>query len=238
LRLNKSPRSSLPLKTYALKHPIEVLYEDEHYMVFNKPAGLLVIPTPENEQKTLVNIVNCQYAPQDNSWKLHPCHRIDRETSGVIVFAKGKRCQQLMMDIFKKRAITKTYIALVHGKLTKKRGEFRRPVKDIHRKKFGKNRPAVPAVTRYKVVKVKKSFNIVEVQPVTGRTNQIRIHFSQAGHPLVGDRKYAIARNYALKFRRTALHAASLEWTHPVNRRRVSVKSDLPTDMKEFITNN
>ena len=73
---------------------------------------------------------------------------------------------------------------------------------------------------------------------MTGRTNQIRIHFSQAGNPLVGERKYAFARDYALKFRRTALHAASLEWRHPVSHRKICVKSDLPEDMGKFITNN
>lgn len=236
--MNKSLRSSLPFKTYVSKHPIEALYEDDCYVVFNKPAGLLVIPTPKKEQKTLVNIVNCQYASQQNSRKLHPCHRIDRETSGAIIFAKGKRAQQLMMDVFKRRAITKKYIAFVHGKMPEKCGEFRRPIKDAYQKKFGKSRSAVSAVTRYKVIKIKKQFSVVDIQPITGRTNQIRIHFSQAGHPIVGERKYAFARDYVLKFRRTALHAASLEWEHPIERRTVSVQSNLPKDMAEFITKN
>jgi len=118
---------------------IDILYEDDHYIVFDKPAGLLVIPTPKNERKTLVNIVNQQYAGQKDSVKLHPCHRIDRETSGVIIFAKGKRNQKLMMDLFKRRAVEKKYIAFVHGRLPLKRGEFRKPVKDIHQRKFRKS---------------------------------------------------------------------------------------------------
>jgi len=229
---------SLPTKAHISRHPIEILHEDDHYIVFDKPMGLLVIPTSRNEQNTLVNIGNQQYASQKDSRKLHPCHRIDRETSGAIIFAKGKRCQQLMMDLFKKRVVTKKYIAFVHGALPAKTGEFRKPVKDAHQKKYGRSQPATPAITHYKVLEVKGQYSVVEVQPVTGRTNQIRIHFSQAGHPLLGDRKYAFARDYALKFRRTALHAASLAWEHPISREKICVQSDLPKDMEEFLTKN
>lgn len=236
--MNKCLRNSLPKKTGVSKYPIEILYEDDHYIVFDKPPGLLVIPTPKNERKTLTNIVNEEYTSRENSWKWHPCHRIDRETSGVIIFAKGKRCQKLMMDVFKKREVVKKYIAFVHGKLSSERGEFHKPVKDVYQKKFRRGLPATPAITRYKVLKAKRAFSIVEVQPVTGRTNQIRIHFSQAGHPIVGDRKYAFARDYTLKFRRTALHAASLKWMQPVSQKWVNVESDLPKDMKEFLKNN
>jgi 23S rRNA pseudouridine1911/1915/1917 synthase len=230
--LNKSSCNSLPTGTHAPKHPIKALYEDDHYIVFDKPAGLLVIPTAKNENRTLVNIVNQQYAADEKSWKLHPCHRIDEDTSGVIIFAKGKHAQQLMMDLFKRRSITKKYIAFIHGRLPSEKGEFRNPVY----KQFGRKRVFSSAITRYKVLNVKKNFSVVEVQPITGRTNQIRIHFSQAGHPLLGERKFAFARDYALKFRRTALHAASIAWMHPVYHRSICVQSEVPKDMAEFIT--
>ena len=228
----------LPVRTCVEECPIEILYEDAHYVVFDKPAGLLVIPTPKNEQRTLVNIVNQQYAFNIGSFKLYPCHQIDRETSGAIIFAKGKRCQKLMMDLFKKRVVIKKYIAFIHGRLIETHGEFRKLVKDIHKKKFHRNQPATPALTRYRVVKSNPQFSVVEVRPITGRTNQIRIHFSEAGHPLLGERKYAFAQDYSLKFRRTVLHAASLELTHPVSQRKISVESTLPKDMKKFLTNH
>ncbi|HQP10035.1 MAG TPA: RNA pseudouridine synthase [Candidatus Omnitrophota bacterium] len=229
--MNKSPSNSLPPSTNTPRHPIKILYEDDHYIVFDKPAGLLVIPTSKNEKRTLVNIVNQQYAAGEGTPKLHPCHRIDEDTSGAIIFAKGKSFQRMMMDLFKRRYVTKKYIALVHGRLPSEKGEFRNPVY----KQFGRKRVFSSAITRYRVLSAKRQFSIVEVQPVTGRTNQIRIHFSQAGHPLLGERKFAFARDYALKFRRTALHAASVEWKHPVYHRTVSVQSDLPKDMSEFI---
>ena len=221
-----------------LRSWINVLYEDDQYIVFDKPAGLVVIPTPKRESKTLVSIVNQQCVGQSDSSKLHPCHRIDRDTSGVIIFAKGKRNQKLMMDCFKNRAVEKKYIAFVHGILPSKSGEFRKSIKDFGHRKFQKNIPAIPAVTTYKVIEIRKDFSIVEVQPVTGRTNQIRIHFSQAKHPVVGDRKYAFARDYPLKFRRTALHAAQLEWTHPVSQKKICVRSNMPKDMAEFANFN
>ncbi len=232
--MNKSSCNSLPSRTRIPKHLITVLYEDDHYIVFDKPSGLLVIPTPKGETRTLVNIVNQQYASGGQSWKLHPCHRIDKETSGAIIFAKGKASQKMMMDVFRERHITKKYVAFVHGKLSPESGEFRKSIQG----KLRSNKKSVSAITRYKVLETKKQFCVVEVRPVTGRTNQIRIHFSQAGHPLVGDRKHSFARDYALKFRRTALHAASLEWAHPVSHKTIKVKSDLPKDMVEFITKN
>src|SRR3989338_525560 len=220
-----------------LRKPIPVLYEDESYIVFDKPAGLLVIPTPQCEKNTLVNIVNHKYAPSQG-WRLHPCHRLDRETSGAILFAKGKQCQKLMMGVFQKRTVIKKYIALVQGRLSKAAGELRSRVLDFDQKKYRKGSAGQLAITRYRMLQQKRVFGIVEVQPLTGRTNQIRIQFSEIGHPLVGERKYARGRDYALKFRRAALHACALEWTQPVSHKRIHVTADLPDDMEVFIARN
>jgi len=216
---------------------IQILYEDEGWIVFDKPAGLLVIPTPRNEENTLVNIVNQQYSDK-GSWRLHPCHRLDKETSGAIIFAKGKRHQKLMMDLFKQRQVQKMYIAFVHGQLPKKSGELCWAIRDLDQRRFQKKTPAQMAISRYKVIEEYKLFSVVEVQPITGRTNQIRIQFSQHGHPLVGDRKYAYPRDYKLKFRRTALHAAAIVWQSPVTRKEINIQSDLPNDMEVFLGNN
>src|ERR1039457_6836613 len=104
-----------------LRIQIPVLYEDENCLVFNKPSGLLVIPTDKNEQHTLVNIVNQQYTPpvagQASQGHLYPAHRLDRDTSGVILFAKGKETQEKLMQFFKDKEVKKTYIAFVHGRV-------------------------------------------------------------------------------------------------------------------------
>lgn len=216
-----------------MKKEIPVLYEDDSFIVFDKPSGLLVIPAPQNEHNTLVNVVNQQYADK-GFWRLWPCHRLDKETSGAIIFAKGKSHQKMMMEVFKQREVLKKYIAFVHGKLSSQQGELCSAIRSFDHKKFRKNVSAQLAITRYKVIEQKKLFSIIEVQPVTGRTNQIRIHFSEKKHPLVGDRKYAFGRDYSLKFRRTALHAAELGWKHPVTDQKIKVQSVLPKDMEEF----
>lgn len=214
---------------------IEVLYEDDYYIVFNKPAGLLVIPTPKKEKRTLDSIVNEQYAAPERSSNLHPCHRLDRDTSGVIVFAKGKSAQRLMMDVFKQRGINKKYVAFVRGVLKRDNGEIKRAVNDLDHRKFNKNSAAKLAITRYKVIERKDKFTVVDVELVTGRTNQIRIHFSQIGYPLIGERKYAKGSDCTVKFKRIALHASSLECINPVTKKKITVRAELPQDMKKIM---
>jgi len=219
-----------------LKKRIKVLFEDEYFIVFDKPSGIVVIPTPQKDNLCLTQIVNREYASHIAPKKLHPCHRIDRDTSGAIIYAKGKHFQRLMMDKFRKHEVKKVYIAFVHGIIRKKRGEMRSYISNIERLRFTRGPFYMFAVTKYRVLEYKNKFSVVEVYPVTGRTNQIRIHFKEIGHPLVGERKYAFARDYSLKFRRAALHAHILEWNHPVNGEKVKVVSDLADDMKRLLS--
>ncbi len=213
---------------------VPILYKDDCYLVVDKPAGLLVVPTPQKEKNTLTDIVNAQCrTPQEE--RIYPCHRLDRETSGVIIYAKGTRNQELLMEQFKHGRVSKKYIAFVQGKLKNPAGEIKSYIRDREQERFQKNAPAKFAVTRYKVLEVRRRFSIVEVNPVTGRTNQIRIHFSEMHHPLVGERKYTFGKDFELKFRRTALHAAEVEFTNPVSRKKISVASPLPEDMEKFL---
>lgn len=215
-----------------LKSPVPVLYEDAACVVFDKPSGLLTIPTDKNEEHTLVTLVNTQ---QDAGGSLHPAHRLDRDTSGVILFAKGKANQQTLMQAFKEKRVHKQYIAFAHGHVKPVEGKIRIPIKDLYQRKFQRHAPAQSALTHYKVREYHKDFTVVDVMPVTGRTNQIRIHFAKIGHPLVGEDKYAFRKDFVLRFRRTALHAARLEWPHPLTGKMVAVQSPLPQDMEKFL---
>jgi RluA family pseudouridine synthase len=209
---------------------VQVLYEDENCLVFNKPSGLLVIPTDRNEQHTLVNIVSRQ-----QGYQLYPGHRLDRDTSGAILFAKNKDIQQRLMQFFKEKRVHKTYIAFVHGRVAQPRGKIRIPIKDFHQRKFARHLPAQSALTHYEVEDYHKDFTVVKVMPITGRTNQIRIHFAKIGHPLVGEDKYAFRRDFALRFRRTALHALRLEWPRIGGGEMIKVEAPLAADMAEFL---
>ncbi|MDP2911331.1 MAG: RNA pseudouridine synthase [Candidatus Omnitrophota bacterium] len=162
-----------------------IVYEDGYIFVVNKPSGMLVVPTPKGETNTLTDLLNQELDRRGAQANAYPCHRIDRETSGLIIYAKGQSIQKIMMEQFKKHLVKKTYIAFVHGIVRKDSGTLKGNVYNQKRRK------TELMITGFKVLERKKDFTIVEVQPVTGRTNQIRIHFKELGHSLVGESVYA-----------------------------------------------
>ncbi len=204
----------------------KIIYEDEYLIVVDKPSGMLVIPTPNKETNTLTDLLNRELDERHIEANAHPCHRIDRETSGLIIYAKGKKAQQLMMEEFRKKTVKKTYVAFVHGDVRKKFDTIER---DIYNKSKGRKENAE---TKYTVIEKRKDFTMIEAMPVTGRTNQIRIHLKSIGHPLVGESVYAFRKDFDLKFKRAALHASYLRFTHPVTKEVMEFKSPLPEDMK------
>ncbi len=202
---------------------IPVVYEDEWLLVLNKPCGLLTIPTPKKELRTLTSILNEDLKEKGLSCRLYPCHRLDRETSGLIIYAKGKSMQRKTMEIFGQKKIKKTYFAFVQGLLSDSEGEIRNPLE-------GKI-----AITKYRVMEKRKGFSIVEIMPLTGRTNQIRIHFKRIGHPVVGETRFAFRRDFKLKAKRLCLHAKKLEFVHPATKKIISLVVPLPPDMEDFL---
>ncbi len=191
---------------------IPIIYEDEWLLVADKPSGLLSVPTPKNEKRTLTSILN-----------LYPCHRLDRETSGLIIYAKNKNIQQKMTDAFRARGVHKSYIALVRGEPYKNQGEIKNRIEGLSAK------------TRYKVIEKRRDFAILEVNPLTGRTNQIRIHLKQIGYPILGETKYAFRRDFMIKARRLMLHAWRIEFRHPVSGKLLQLESGPPDDFKKFL---
>jgi len=202
---------------------IPVLYEDASLLIVDKPSGLLTIPTPKKEKRTLGSILDSYLKEKGELFLAHPCHRLDRETSGVIIYAKGKSLQRKVMELFKARAVKKSYLAFVHGRLASERGEIKNSIEGM------------PAVTGYKVIEQRSNFAIVEVNPLTGRTNQIRIHFKQIGYPLVGESKFVFRRDYQLRSKRLCLHARSVEFMHPLTGKKIHIDTGLPQDLKKFL---
>jgi len=205
---------------------IPIVYEDNWLLVLNKPTGLLTIPTPKKELRTLTSILNDDLKKRGLSYRLYPCHRLDRETSGLIIYAKGKSLQKKMTDVFREKKVKKVYLAFVQGRLPYDKGDMRYPIE-------GKS-----ALTKYAVVEKRNGFSVVEITPLTGRTNQIRIHFKQIGHPLLGETKFAFRRDFKLKAKRLCLHAKKLEFIHPVTNKTISLVTQLPPDLKDFLNKN
>ncbi len=201
---------------------IPVIYEDKWLLVAQKPAGLLTIPAANRQRRTLAGILNEVLKNRDIGYRLHPCHRLDKETSGLIIFAKGKSVQKKMMQEFKQRKVSKTYIAFVQGRLVKNKGLIRSPV-------GGKS-----ALTRFEVLRRLKYFSIVRIQPLTGRKNQIRLHFREIGHPVVGEDRFVFRRDFKMKANRLCLHAQGLDFSHPVTRLAVCLKAELPEYFKKL----
>ncbi|NTV28610.1 MAG: RluA family pseudouridine synthase [Candidatus Omnitrophica bacterium] len=225
-------------KRFSSDKPFVVLYEDDHYIAFFKPAGLLTVPADRGVDQSLADMVNAQFSHRPGvpeGMKLHPCHRLDKETSGVVVFAKGHASQEALMDLFRDKKVHKKYIAFVHGRLRHAKGEIDTPIRDV---KPGGGQEKKEAVTRYYLQEQRHRFAIVEVVPLTGRTNQIRIHFTELGHPLVGENKFIYRKDYNLKFKRAALHASELEFVHPVTGQPVKIVAPLSIDMKNFLERN
>jgi len=205
---------------------IPIVFEDDWLLIVNKPAGLLTVPTPKNESRTLINILNKDVEDRGLKYRLYPCHRLDRQTSGLLIFAKSKSIEEKIADAFRNRQISKKYIAFVHGKLSQKSGQINSIIE-------GKS-----ALTKYKVIQKKSNYSIVEVVPVTGRTNQIRIHFKSIGHPLVGEDKFTFRKDFPLRFKRVCLEAKELNFKHPQTGKDMIISIDLAQDLKDFLSHH
>ncbi len=202
---------------------IPIVYEDDWLLVVNKPAGLLSVPTPKKESRTLTSILNQDAVERGLKYRLYPCHRLDRQTSGLVIYAKGKSIEKKMTDAFYDRLVQKKYIAFVHGKLAHPAGKISVAIEGKH------------ALTKYKVIKEKSNYSVVEVSPVTGRTNQIRIHFKSIQHPLVGEDKFVFRKDFALRFKRICLEAEGLNFKHPVSGKELKINIELAKDLKDFL---
>lgn len=212
----------MPLYKYTIGN-IGVVFEDNWLLVVDKPSGLLTIPTPKNETRTLTSILNENLKKNNLAYRLHPCHRLDKDTSGLIIYAKGKSSQEKMMEEFRQRRVKKLYLAFVHGNVFKEAGQINNPIE------------GQAAVTKYQVLQRKKDFTVVEIKPLTGRKNQIRIHFKQIGHPLVGETKFAFRRDFKLKSKRLCLQAQKLKFIHPITQKNISLQIGLAKDMQNFL---
>jgi len=221
---------------------LHLLYEDSSLLVINKPAGLLTVPLPSQpDEPTLLNQVKHHLRSHK---KLEPLvvHRIDRDTSGVVIFAKTPEAQRGLKEQFERRKAERVYLAVVYGHPKPERGTWRDflawdqdQLKQQRAERRDRN--AKEAVCHYLTLEKFKGAALIEVSLVTGKRNQIRVQAGLRGHPLVGEKKYVYdpAPQYRIEFGRQALHARHLKFLHPVNNRPMSFEASPPDDFQELI---
>ena len=215
--------------------PIDVVFEDAHLIVINKPAGLVVHPGSGNWEGTLLNAL-LQHAPSlAHIPRAGIVHRLDKDTSGLLVVAKTLSAQTALVRQLQDHSVTREYLAVVHG-FVQTAGTVDAP---IGRHKTLRTRMAVapngkPAITHYEPAAHYLQATLVRCQLETGRTHQIRVHLTSIGHPIVGDPVYGAHRK-SPAFTRQALHAEKLALTHPASGRRRKWSAPIPADMKQLI---
>lgn len=219
---------------------LEVLYEDKDIVVINKPAGLVVHPSNTRKLGTLANALLFRYPEIRGVGEdvLRPgiVHRLDKDTSGVMVIAKHNQAFVYLKNIFKKREVEKRYLALVKGHLASPEGVINLKIsrsKSLPTKQVTHETQGRDAITYYKVVKRFRDYDLVEAFPKTGRMHQIRVHFHAIGHPVVGDSKYG-RKNYFLGLSRHFLHSYFLKFKLP-NGKIKEFKADLPDDLQKAL---
>ena len=219
--------------------PLTVLYQDNDIIVVDKPASLTVHPAPGHPSGTLVNALLAVTPDlRGISGTLRPgiVHRLDKDTSGLMVVAKNDRAMRSLQRQLKDRSVRKTYLALVHGVLSPREGTIEAPIgrHPKNRKKMAVVAGGRESVTKYRLREeiAGGRFALLEVQPVTGRTHQIRVHMAAIGHPIVGDAVYG---RKSQVIGRQFLHAWKLGFQMPVGGREVEFESPLPADLREAL---
>jgi len=220
--------------------PLTVIHEDEHLAVIDKSSGMVVHPGAGRQTNTLANALLYRFPEIEGlgpKEKPGIVHRLDKETSGVILVARTKKAYQELQRQFKAREVEKLYIGLVWGKMPQGEGKITwaigRHTKHGERMSIKTHKPRI-AETRYRVKMPLREFTLLEIHPITGRTHQIRVHLAASGHPVVGDSRYG-RKKVTSGCPRLFLHAHHLTVAHPSSGERVTFQSPLPLDLTQFL---
>jgi 23S rRNA pseudouridine1911/1915/1917 synthase len=213
---------------------LDIIFEDDYLLIVNKPSGLIVHPDDKSKNGTLCNIVSNYYFKKGYDLSVKYAHRIDIDTSGIIIFSKDMLTQAYMNNIISTHTLERYYICLASGSFKDKKGTINLPIgEDRHHKsrrrvsKTGQN-----AITHYEVIKEYNGFSKLLVKLQTGRTHQIRVHMSHIGHPLLGDELYGGSLK---KIKRVALHSYLVRFNHPVTGEKIELKKEMPYDLKKIL---
>ena len=221
--------------------PLDVVYEDDDIIIVNKPKGMVVHPANGNPDGTLVNAVMslCKGSLSGIGGEIRPgiVHRLDKDTSGLIIIAKNDVAHINLSKQIKDRRVKKIYIALVKGNVSENEATVNMPIgrstKD--RKKMAVRKDGKEAITHFKVLKRYGKYTLLELKIDTGRTHQIRVHMAEIGHPVVGDMIYSNGKN-EFGIEGQMLHAKSLDFQHPVTGKQIHLEAELPKYFEEILS--
>ena len=221
--------------------PLDIIYEDEDILVVNKPKGMVVHPGNGNPDGTLVNAImaHCEDSLSGIGGEIRPgiVHRIDKDTSGLLVIAKNDKAHINLSEQIKNRQVNKIYVALVKGIISENEATINMPIgrstKD--RKKMAVDKNGKEAVTHFKVIKRYNKYTYIKVKIDTGRTHQIRVHMSNIGYPIVGDIVYSNGKN-DFGIEGQMLHAKELEFKHPITGKLMHFEAPLPKYFEEILS--
>lgn len=222
--------------------PVEVIYEDVDIIVVNKPKGMVVHPANGNPDGTLVNaIMNiCKDSLSGIGGEIRPgiVHRIDKDTSGLLIIAKNDKAHINLSEQIKNREITKKYVALVRGVIKENNATIDMPIgrSDKDRKKMAVRKDGKNAVTHFDVIKRYNGYTYLDIKIDTGRTHQIRVHLAEIGYPIIGDGVYSNGRN-PFGVEGQMLHAKSLEFKHPITGKIMKLEAPLPEYFEDVLRN-
>lgn len=214
--------------------PFDILFEDDHIIVVNKPSGLLTIATAKENEKTLYHIVREYLVSKDKNARVFIVHRLDKDTSGVVVLAKDEKTKNKLQENWNEYVSLREYVAVVHGRLNKESDRIVQKLKEtktnlvyVSRDNDGKE-----AITNYKVIKENNDYSMVSITLETGRKNQIRVAFNTLHHPIVGDKKYSTIKDNES---RLFLHANRLKMYYPEIRKDILFETSTPNEFKKIM---
>ena len=212
--------------------PFNILFEDEHIIVVNKPSGLLTIATAKEKDKTLYHIVREYLVSKNRNARVFIVHRLDKDTSGIVVLAKDEKTKNKLQENWNEYVSLREYVAVVHGKLKKEEDRIVQRLKETKTNLvyISRNDEGKEAITNYKVIKENDSYSELSIKIETGRKNQIRVAFASLKHPILGDKKYGDEKD---TYPRLFLHANRLKFYHPEVKKEILLETTIPNEFKK-----
>ena len=221
-----------------VKHDLNILYEDDCLLIVNKDANVATHPSMLHFDNTLSNFVKSYYISNNINSLIRPVNRLDKNTSGIVIFAKNQYVQECLIRQMKTEQFKKLYLCIVEGKLTPKTGTICLPIARLENSIIKRcvSESGQLAITQYcvdKIIEINNEFySVIHVNLKTGRTHQIRVHFSHINHPLIGDSLYG---NESTLINRQALHCQKIELLHPITNNKLCITCELPNDIKNIL---